>query len=216
MALGRRQMLIGAAAAAFAAGGAIPLAAGDVTADAPTPDDMVLGRANARVTLIEYASTTCPHCAEFHRTVWDQLKANYIDTGKVRFALREFPTPPEMVAVAGFQVARCGGANAEQYMARVGVIFSQQHEIIASGNLEGVRQNLVRIGGEQGLSEAQVMACITDRGGAERDMRYIESAGPLNVTSTPTLFLNGRKLDPRPVTYEELAAVIDAELAQHS
>lgn len=212
MALGRRELLIGGALAA----GGFALSVSDLAnGDIPSPDDIVLGRADAPVTLIEYASTTCPHCAEFHRVVWDRLKANYIDTGRLRYVFREFPTPPEVVAVAEFQIARCGGASPEQYMTRVGDIFRQQHEIIASGTLAGVRLEFVRISADMGLSEQQMMQCINDPSGAERVRRVIDASTPLNVTSTPTLFLNARKLDPRPGTYEDLAALIDAEAAQH-
>ena len=85
--IGRRALLLGAAALGAGCGGANGKAS-------VSPDDMAIGSPNAPVTLIEYASSTCPHCAEFHETVWDQLKTNYIDTGRVRFVFREFPTDP--------------------------------------------------------------------------------------------------------------------------
>jgi protein-disulfide isomerase len=210
--VGRRQLIWGGAGlialAACSGGGS----AGGGTA--PSPDDMVLGSPNARATLIEYASATCPHCAHFHETVWDQLKTNYIDTGKVRFIFREYPTPPEAVAVAGFQLARCGGATPEQYFARLGEIFRQQREMFASGTMEGVRAKLLEIGASSGLSEQQVMQCIGDEAGAERIRRIEQGAQQFNVTGTPTLILNGQKLDdPRAVTYEGLSQMIDQALA---
>lgn len=179
--------------------------------------DMAIGAANAPATLIEYASSTCPHCAEFHRTVWDQLKANYIDTGKLRFVFREFPTPPPQVAVAMFQLARCGGATPEQYLARLGVLFDQQQQIFAGGTIEGVRGKLVEIGQQAGLSEQQVMDCINDEAGAERIRRTVEAGqSQFNITGTPTLILNGRKLeDPAVLTYEGLSRAIDAAIAAH-
>lgn len=221
MALGRRELLIGVGGAALL-GSTVGLAACQPSSggSATTPDDMILGQANAPATLIEYASATCPHCAEFHHLVWDQLKANYIDTGKLRYIFREYPTPPEAVAVAGFQLARCGGASPEQYMVRVGEIFRQQPDIfgaLRAGSLEGVRAKFFEIGSGAGLSEEQVNACITDEAGAERVRRVVDGARPFNVTGTPTLILNGRKLeDPRAVTYEGLSAIIDQELSQHS
>jgi protein-disulfide isomerase len=180
----------------------------------PGPDDMVLGAANARVTLIEYASATCPHCAHFHETVWDQLKTNYIDTGKVRFIFREYPTPPEAVAVAGFQLARCGGATPEQYFARLGELFRQQQAMFASGTMDGVRAKLLEIGASSGLSEQQVTQCISDDAGPDRIRRLEEGSRQFNVTGTPTLVLNGQKLDdPRALTYEGLSQMIDQALA---
>ena len=186
--LGRRNLLLGAATLSIlACSGAGGVAIND--------DDMVLGAANAPATLVEYASATCPHCAHFHETVWDQLKVNYIDTGKLRFVFREYPTPPAAVAVAAFQVARCGGAAPEQYFSRLGEVFRQQTAMFESGTAEGIRQKLVEIGGASGLSEQQVIACISDSAGAERARRIVESGQQFQITGTPTLILNGRKLE---------------------
>jgi len=213
--VGRRQLILGGAsllALAACSGGNGSSAAGT----SPSPDDMVLGSPSARVTLIEYASATCPHCAHFHETVWDQLKTNYIDTGKVRFIFREFPTPPEAVAVAGFQLARCGGATPEQYFARLGELFRQQQAMFASGTMDGVRAKLLEIGASSGLSQEQVTQCISDDAGPARIRRLEEGSQQFNVTGTPTLILNGRKLDdPRAVTYEGLSQMIDQALAGH-
>lgn len=195
-------------------------AAADTAQAAPAagptgPDAAVLGDAAAPVEIVEYASTTCPHCAEFHEAVWDQLKTNYIDTGKVRFIFREFPTPPAQVAVAGFQLARCNGATPEQYFTRVGVLFEQQRSILSGGTMDSVRQSLIQIGAAAGLSEAQVMDCITDEAGAERIQATVESGTrEFDITGTPTLILNGEKLtDPSTMTYEGLARAIDAAIA---
>lgn len=211
-AIGRRNLLLGVAGAAMLA--ACNNAGGS---GAASPDDMVIGQANAPATLIEYASSTCPHCAHFHETVFAQLKQNYIDTGKIKYVFREYPTPPEAIAVAGFQLARCGGASSDQYMNRVGELFRQQRDIFASGTMEGVRAKFVEIGGAAGLSEEQVMSCITDQSGADRIRRTVENANrQFNITGTPTLILNGRKLeDPSAVTYEGLSHIIDQELAAH-
>jgi protein-disulfide isomerase len=211
--VGRRQLILGAGVLTLAAcgGGA------GASNTAASPDDIVLGSPNARATLIEYASAACPHCAEFHETVWDQLKANYIDTGKVRFIFREFLTPPPAVALAGFQLARCGGATPEQYFARLGEVFRQQRDMFASGTMEGVRSKLLEIGASSGLSEDQVMQCIADDSGPARIQRIEEGSQQFNVTGTPTLILNGRKLDdPRAVTYAGLSQMIDQALAAHS
>lgn len=206
-AMGRRELLLGASALALAGCNGAGGGGAGVSAD-----DMVLGQANAPVTLIEYASTTCPHCAAFHEEAWDQLKANYIDTGKIRFVFREYPTAPAPVAVAGFQLARCGGASAEQYFARVGELFRQQRAMFASGSMEGVRQKLIEIGSATGLSQDQVMQCISDEAGAERVRNTVETANrEFNVTGTPTFIINGTKYNGAP-TYEGLSAALDAAI----
>jgi len=210
-AIGRRTLLLGASALAAAA---VAGCNGGSANAALTEDDIVLGQANAPVTVIEYASATCPHCAEFHERSWDQLKANYIDTGRIRFVFREFPTPPPAVAVAGFQLARCGGATPEQYFARLGEIFRQQRAMFATGTMEGVRQKFVEIGGAAGLSEDQVMQCINDQQGAERIRRIIDGAEQFNVTGTPTFIINGSKFDQAP-SYENLSHAIDAAAGSH-
>jgi protein-disulfide isomerase len=212
-AMGRRQLLLGASALALA--GTLAACGGANGNAAVSPDDMVLGADDAPVTLIEYASSTCSHCAEFHETVWEQFKENYIDTGKVRFVFREFPTAPAPVAVAGFQLARCGGANTEQYFVRLGELFRQQRAIFASGSMDGVRRKFVEIGAAAGLSEPQVMECISDEAGAERIRRTVdEGTRQFSITGTPTFILDGRKVeDPSVVTYEGLSRLVDAALA---
>lgn len=210
--LGRRGLLLGASALALA--GTLAACNGSGGGTAVSADDIVLGAEDAPVTLIEYASATCGHCAAFHETVWDQLKATYIDTGKVRFIFREFPTPPAAVAVAGFQLARCGGASNEQYFARLGEIFRQQQAIFATGSMEGIRGKFIEIGGAAGLSPEQINECIADPEGGERATRIIEESRAFNVTGTPTLILNGRKVEePDAQTWEGLSRILEAALA---
>jgi protein-disulfide isomerase len=203
-AIGRRNLLLSAGAAALLAA-----CGGSAGGSGLTEDDVVLGDANAPITLIEYASTTCPHCADFHAASWDSLKADYIDSGRVRFVFREFPTPPPAVAVAGFQIARCGGASPEQYFVRVGELFRQQNATFASGSMEGVRRKLTEIGEAAGLSETQINECINDAEGAARIRRIQESSREHNVTGTPTLIINGAKYDG-PLTWEGLQGALDA------
>ncbi len=183
---------------------------------AVSADDMAVGAPDAPVTLIEYASTTCPHCADFHEQVYAQIKMNYVDKGKLRFIFREFPTAPEQIAVAAFQVARCDSATPEQYMSRLSVLFEQQRAMFASGSIEGIKQKLIEIGQLSNLSEDQVLACIADEAGPARITRTVTDGRRMfDITGTPTLILNGRKLtDPNSFTYEGLAGAIDAELAK--
>ncbi|MBN8608110.1 MAG: DsbA family protein [Caulobacterales bacterium] len=211
--LGRRSLLLGASALALS-GTLAACNGGGGGGTAIGADDVVLGAENAPVTMIEYASSTCSHCAEFHETVWEQLKTTYIDTGKVRFVFREFPTAPAPVAVAGFQLARCGGASNEQYFTRLGELFRQQRAIFATGSMEGIRRKFVEIGAAAGLSEEQVVQCISDEAGGERARRIMEGAEAFNVTGTPTIIINGQKIeDPSVATWEGLSRILDAELA---
>ena len=206
-AIGRRGLILGASALALAAG--LGACNGGGSSGGVTADDMVLGAENAPVTLVEYASSTCPHCAEFHETSWEQLKTTYIDTGRVRFVFREFPTPPPAIAVAGFQLARCGGATPEQYFTRLDELFRQQAAMFATGSIEGVRAKLIEIGSAAGLSEQQVTDCINDQQGAERIRRLVEAGRQDGVTGTPTFVINGTKFEQAP-TYENLSRALDA------
>jgi protein-disulfide isomerase len=147
--------------------------------------------------------------------VWPQLKANYIDTGRLRFVFREYPTAPADIALAGFQLARCNNATPEQYFSRLGVLFEQQQAIFATGSRPGIRDKLVEIGGGAGLSAEQVLQCMNDPAGPERIRRVADTATPFDVTGTPTLILNGQKLTaPADYTYEGLAQRIDAAAAR--
>jgi protein-disulfide isomerase len=207
--VGRRALILGASALALVAG-LSPAAAQTIV----TPDDMVLGSQSARVTLIEYASAACPHCAHFHETVFPQLKANYIDTGKVFFVFRETLTAPAPVAFAGFQFARCNGAAPDQYFPRLAEVFANQQAMFSTGTVQGLVDTLDRLGAHYGLSPDQIMQCLQDPDGQARIQRFDAGATQFNVTGTPTLILNGRKLeDPGVTTYEGLSRVLDEALA---
>src|SRR5262245_44881658 len=153
----RREVMIGAAGLALA--GCQGSSGGVPGEDA---SDMGIGPTTAKVHLTEYASVTCPHCAAFHKDVWPQLKANYIDTGKIRFVFREFPTAPQEVAVAGFQLARCA-ANGDpvKYFAMIDVLFDQQQAVFAAMQENKVRDELLRIGQTAGLSPEAFEKCIS-------------------------------------------------------
>jgi protein-disulfide isomerase len=203
MLLDRRHFTMGAGVFLLTATGA---------ARAQSSDEMfTLGAANAPLHLVEYASATCPHCAHFHETNWARLKSGYIDTGRVRYTLREMVTPPPSVAVAMFQVARCNGADAAEYYRRLGVLFERQRAILSSGTMAGVRDALFAIGAEWGLSNEQVWASITDEHGAARIQRSIAEASTRGVASTPTFYLNDQhQTDPAFLTPDGMAAILDA------
>ena len=119
------------------------------------------------------------------------------------------------VAVAGFQLARCGGAGDEQYFTRVGELFRQQRAMFATGTMEGVRQKLIEIGGAAGLTEQQVMDCVSDEAGADRIRSTVETANTeFGITGTPTFILNGQKVeDASIVTWEGMQRILDAAIA---
>ncbi|MBI3439204.1 MAG: DsbA family protein [Proteobacteria bacterium] len=205
----RRMLVLGASVLALAI--SLPEARAQTSR---TADDMVLGSPQAPVTLIEYASAACPHCAHFHEDVFPQLKANYIDTGKVFFIFRETLTSPAAVALAGFQVARCNGATADQYFSRVGEIFASQRQMFATGTMQGVVDTLNEVGTRNGLSADQVMQCIQDPAGEQRIRRFDQGSIQFNVTGTPTFILNGQKVDdPAVTTYDGLSRILDQALA---
>src|SRR5690606_37642635 len=126
---------------------------------APAEGDMIRGAGeDAAVTVVEYASVTCGHCALWNETVWPQFKERYVDNNRVRFIFRELPTPPQDIAVAGFLLARCAGDD--RYFEVIDQIMRSQREW-----MQGTppRESLVRIAANAGLSEAEFTQCVTDQ-----------------------------------------------------
>jgi protein-disulfide isomerase len=165
--------------------------------------DMVLGDDKAPVTIIEYASMTCPHCAHFSETTFPELKKRYIDTGKVRFIFREFPL--DQLAAAGFMLARCSSetaapqgvtadksspAESKRYFAMIETLFAQQKEWVVQKPL----QPLLNITKQAGFSEQTFNACLKNQkvldGIEETRQRAVQKFA---VQSTPTFFINGKK-----------------------
>jgi protein-disulfide isomerase len=206
MSLSRRTLLPAALAAALAVRG---------QASATEAEQMTLGAANAPLHLIEYASAICPHCAHFHETNWATLKSAYIDAGRVRFTLHEMVTPPPAVALAMFQLARCGDSGADEYFRRLGVMFEQRARILETGTVAGVRDTLVALGGRWGLSAAQVMASLNDQQGVERMRRSIEEATRAGVSSTPTFIAAGELITDQDFhTPEGMRRILDYRLSR--
>jgi protein-disulfide isomerase len=158
-----------------------------------TADEYVMGDPSAKVSVTEYASVACPHCAKFDAQVFPALKAKYIDTGKVRFALREMLVGDQgmvQVAAAGFMLARCAGQD--RYFQVVEAMYRAQPEIFNTGDLKGV---LTRIAKDNGLSEPQMEACVSDQAGLDALNARVKLADADHVQGTPTFLVNGRKLD---------------------
>ena len=163
-----------------------------------------LGKEDAPVTIVEYASMTCGHCAHFHETTFPALKEKYIDTGKVRLILREFPFDPR--AEAGFMLARCSNDN---YFAMVDVLFKQQE---AWAGVENAKDALLQISKLAGFSQESFEACLTDQKLRE-DVRAVRARGEADfkVDSTPTFFINGNTYKGA-MSIEEMSAIIDGML----
>lgn len=166
-------------------------AAGDVDPQAllePGPlGDMALGEEDAPVTVVEYASMTCPHCASFHGDTFPELKEKYVDTGKVRFIFREFPF--DDLALAAFMVARC--APAEKYFPMIDVMFERQ-ETWAARDADP-REELFSIARSAGMTREAFDACLEDEEVARGIMAVRErAANEFGVESTPTFFVDGK------------------------
>lgn len=201
--MSRRAALTAAALAAMATVAGCTAKSGD-----EAKGDMALGAgADAKVTVVEYASITCGHCAVWNEEVWPEFKTKYVDTKKVRYVFREFPTPPQDIAVAGFLIARCAGED--KY-------FDVMHDIMASQKewAAGVppRATLFRAAAAAGLSQEQTEACIRDKAAIEEMSNRIKAGIDAGVTGTPTFIINGTKvLDS---SLSGLSEAIDAELAK--
>jgi protein-disulfide isomerase len=152
--------------------------------------EMALGPANATVTITEYASMTCPHCAAFNETVFPKIKSEYIDSGKVRYVFREFPL--DIKAAAGSMLARCiAKDDAGKYFAVVDMLFKQQNDWV----MKNTTETLTRIGKQAGLSQQAVEDCLKDQALLDKiaaDQKY--AAEVLKVNSTPTFFVNGEMI----------------------
>ncbi len=170
-------------------GDAIAQSATDVAKPVSLPD-MALGPADAAVTITEYASMTCPHCAAFNEAVFPKIKAAYIDTGKVRYIFREFPL--DIKAAAGSMLSRCiANGDAGKYFAVTDMLFRQQNDWV----MKNTTETLARIGKQAGLSQQQVEACLKDQALLDKiaaDQKYASEV--LRVDSTPTFFINGEKI----------------------
>ena len=212
--MNRRDVFALAASAALAAGFVLPALAQDAatpapTAEAPPVPDMVLGSPDAKVTLTEYASYTCPHCANFHEQVFKPLKAEYIDTGKVRFTLREVYF--DRYGLWAAMMARCGGEM--RYYGIVDILFETQTEWAASQDPNAVVANLRKIGRTAGMDDATIDACMKDGAMAEAMVAHYEKNFAADgVEGTPTIFINGVKHSN--MGYDDLKALVDAELAK--
>jgi protein-disulfide isomerase len=158
--------------------------------------DQAQGAANAPVTIIEYASMTCPHCSHFHETTYPEMKKKYIDTGKIRFIFREFPLDP--LAAAASMLARCAGGD--KYFPLIETFFAQQKDWVVQKPL----QPMFAIAKQAGFTQQSFDECLANQqmlNGIEESRT--RAASKFNVNSTPTFFING-KIFRGALTPEEL------------
>ena len=168
--------------------------------------DMALGPANAPVTITEYSSMSCPHCAAFGENVFPMLRTKYIDTGKVRFVFREFPL--DIKAAAASMLARCvANGDAEKFFGTIQLLFQQQQQLMEQTNM-----TLRVIGKQAGMSEQAVETCGRDQTLLDKlaaDQRFAHEV--IKVDSTPTFFVNGERLKGA-MSFEELEETIKPRL----
>jgi len=183
------------------------LLVGAARAAAPAQaDDMALGNPRAAVTVIEYASVGCPHCATWAREVFPAFKKTYIDTGKVRFVFREMLYGDPALAAAGFLTARCAGPG--KYFQVVDAVFAGQDQIAKEGGATGT---LAKIARDAGLSEPRFTACLSDKAGlAALQARVDRHETQDKISGTPTFVIAGRKLEGEQGVAELGAAVAAA------
>jgi len=168
-------------------------AAGDAAKElAVQPSDRILGKAEAPITIIEYASLTCPHCAHFDVTVLPKLKEKWIDTGKAKLILRDYPLDEPALRAA--MVARC--APADRFYPLIDTFFAQQEQWATSRDYRAALEKLVKLGG---MSDKEFKACISDKKLEDQVAQSrLTAAQQLGVDATPTFFVNGKKFDGAP------------------
>lgn len=166
--------------------------------------ELFLGKEDAPVTLVEYSSLTCSHCAEFHQTTLPKLKEAYIDTGKVKMILRDFPL--DRYALTGAVIARC--AAPERYFSLIDVLFKQQATWTHASDPS---KALVQYGKLAGLTQDRIDACLADTALADRILeRQMQGQEKYKITGTPTFVLNdGAAVISGAGDFEEFAAAID-------
>ena len=166
--------------------------------------DMVKGNSDAKVTIVEYASFTCPHCATFHKEIFPQLREQYIDTGKVKFIYREvyFDAP----GLWGGLLARCVGP--EKYFGIVDLLYKKQSKWASGSTEKEILNELFSIGRQVGMEDDQINKCMQNK---EKSLKmidaYLENSKIDKITSTPSLVINGKLLKPN--NFSDLAVEID-------
>jgi protein-disulfide isomerase len=170
--------------------------------------DIVQGKADAPVSIIEYASMTCPHCARFHAETYPTLRDKYINTGKVRFVLREFPLDPR--AAAAFMLARCSG-DGDKRTAVIDLLFNAQESWAYSDTPLDALANLMK---QTGMSSKEFEACLNDQKLYNKVVKERDDAGKdFSIDATPTFFINGVKYSGE-MSVPALSKILDPLVAK--
>lgn len=167
-----------------------------------TVEDRIMGKEDAPITIVEYASMTCPHCARFHTGILPKIKEKYVDTGKVKFIYRDFPL--DTLAAAGAMLSRC--VDKSKFFALVDVLFEKQQVWVTNNPLP----ELLKIAKQAGMNEKEFEACLGNQELLDKISEGRKVANDtLKVRSTPTLFFNRRMLTGSS-SFENISRVIDA------
>ncbi len=170
-------------------------------------DDFVMGRADAPVTIVEYASLTCSHCATFHAKVLPKLKKDYIESGKVRLVYRDFPL--DRSALAASMLARCNGRD--RFFGFLDILFRDQNRWARSNNPMRALGQIARLGG---LTPTKFAACLKDEKLQTAILQQrLGGANQYKINATPTLIINGHKYGGG-LTFEQIKAVVDPMLSK--
>jgi protein-disulfide isomerase len=180
--------------------------------------DMPEGSKDAKVVMVEYASVTCGHCANFHNNILPTLKEKYITPGKVRYVFREFPTPPVELAMAGHLIARCAGGEKRELV--IATIMRQQQEMATQAQgPTGAEQYFKTLAASVGMSDGQFKACLSNEPMLKVLADVREGGIKAGVEGTPTIFINGEKFTAptgREIEVGDVTKALDAALAKAS
>lgn len=175
----------------------------------PVLGDVPLGKADAPVTMIEYAALTCSHCRDFWKWELPKLKSTYLDTGKVKLIYRDFPIDGQGMGLLFASVARCGGEA--KYVDMVDEFFTRQYDLLNAAQTGSALPVLAEIGAKHGLTQDQILTCIDHRPDLKDAINKMQAEGSAKgVNSTPTIFINDQVVSNP--TWENVVAAIEKAL----
>ncbi|WP_409433409.1 thioredoxin domain-containing protein [Litorimonas sp. RW-G-Af-16] len=191
----RRSLIV----SAFAAVALIACGGGEATSTDTVSEggqyevagDYAIGNKDAKVTVVEYASVVCGACANWATTVYPDFKAKYVDTGKVRYVFRPFPTSPAELADAGHMIAMC--AAEDKFMQNIKLQFERQKQIFEMANQGKARDAYVSLAKASGLSEDEFLACMQNQDIRAKYDAVVQGGVDAGVSGTPSFFINGEK-----------------------
>ena len=214
----RKSLILGAAAVLAACGNGATDSPSAPSSNANSadrtayerPDDHAIGSVDAPITIVEYASVTCPGCAYWHQTVYPDFKSRYVDTGKVRYVFREFLTGSPELAEAGFKIALC--ADQENYFKNIGLQFDRLNQILTMAQGGNARAAYINLAKASGLSEDEFASCMANLDHRETINSKMQQGFDEGVTGTPAFFANGESI--RLGTVEEMDEVLGELLGE--